>query len=115
MIPWALIEISLGDWRTATYLLVIWGVIALFRRVAEPRFLGSQTGLHPVLSLLSIFVGMKAFGVLGMILAPTILLVILCVCASGVFDGVVYDINLAFQDLTAFLRNQKPRDSHKDS
>ena len=115
MIPWAIIDISLGDWKSATYLLIIWGVIALFRRVAEPRFLGSQTGLHPVLSLLSIFVGMKAFGVLGMILAPTILLVILCVCASGVFDGVVYDINLAFQDLTAFLRNQKPRDSHKDT
>ena len=50
----------------------IWGVIALFRRVMEPKFVGDQTGLSPILSLVSIYVGMKLAGVLGMILGPTV-------------------------------------------
>lgn len=111
MVPWAIVDMIIGDWKTAVTLLIIWSVIVLFRRLAEPRFLGSQTGLHPVLSLLSIFVGMKAFGVLGMILAPTLLLVVINVARSGVFHAVVSDISLAFQDLTALLkhREDKPR------
>ena len=36
--------------------MLIWGVIAMFRRVAEPRFVGDQTGLSPILSLVGIYV-----------------------------------------------------------
>lgn len=109
MVPWAIIDMIIGDWKTAVTLLIIWSVIVLFRRLAEPRFLGSQTGLHPVLSLLSIFVGMKAFGVLGMILAPTLLLVVINVARSGVFHAVVSDISLAFQDLSALLKHREDK------
>lgn len=107
MVPWAIIDMVIGDWKTAVTLLIIWSVIVLFRRIAEPRFLGSQTGLHPVLSLLSIFVGMKAFGVLGMILAPTLLLVFINVARSGVFAALVADVSMAFQDLTALLKHRE--------
>lgn len=109
MIPWAILDMVLGNWETALMLLAIWTVILLFRRIAEPRFLGSQTGLHPVLSLLSIFVGMKAFGVWGMILAPTLLLVVINVAASGVFAAFTADVSLAFQDITALLKH-RPED-----
>ena len=73
MVPWAFIALFMGDLSTAVELMVIWGVIALFRRVMEPKFVGDQTGLSPILSLVSIYVGMKAGGVLGMILGPTVL------------------------------------------
>lgn len=114
MVPWALVDLVLGNWKTSVVLMVIWGVIVLFRRIAEPRFLGSQTGLHPVLSLLSIFVGMKAFGVLGMILAPTLLLVAINVCRSGVFDSFAADVSLAFQDLSALLHTKPKGDAATD-
>ena len=58
LVPWAVICFALGDWKKGTALLIIWGVVCIFRRLAEPKALGSQTGLHPVLSLLSIYVGM---------------------------------------------------------
>lgn len=109
MVPWAVVSMVLGDWKTAVSFLIIWSVIVLFRRVAEPRFLGSQTGLHPVLSLLSIYVGMKAFGVLGMILAPTLLLVAISVCASGVFDAFTSDVAMAFQDIRSFLEHKRKK------
>lgn len=107
MIPWAIVDMALGRWQEAAFLLVVWGIIAVFRRVAEPRFLGSQTGLHPVLSLVGIFVGMKAWGVLGMILTPILFLVIINIFRSGVFDGFRDDAISAFQDLSAFLENRR--------
>ncbi len=75
MVPWAVVALFTRDFSTAVYLMVIWGVVAMFRRVAEPRFVGDQTGLSPILSLVGIYVGMKVAGVAGMILGPILILV----------------------------------------
>ena len=55
MIPWAVIDLFTGNLRHAIELMVIWGIIALFRRVGEPKAVGDQTGLPPVVSLISIY------------------------------------------------------------
>lgn len=109
LVPWAVICFALGDWRKGSALLIIWGMVCIFRRLAEPKALGSQTGLHPVLSLLSIFVGMRTFGVLGMVFGPAVLLVIINICRSGVLRGVMDDLSLAAHDISALLKNR----SHK--
>ena len=46
---------------------VVWGVVCVFRRVAEPKAVGSQTGLSPILSLVSMYVGMRLAGVDGVV------------------------------------------------
>ena len=56
------------------FLLVLTFVLFLFRKLAEPKIVGDQTGLHPLLSLMSMYVGMKLAGILGMILSPIIML-----------------------------------------
>lgn len=106
LIPWGAVVLFSGDTRNAVELLVIWGVIALFRRVAEPKVVGNQTGLSPILSLLSIYIGMQTAGVMGMIFGPVILLVVINVCRAGVFDGVVADVRLAAGDIRAILRSR---------
>ena len=55
MVPWAVIALFTRDYPTAIEMMVIWGVIAMFRRVMEPKFVGDQTGLSPILSLVSIY------------------------------------------------------------
>lgn len=110
MVPWAVIDLVLGDWGTAAYLMVVWGIIVLFRRIGEPKFVGSQTGLHPILSLLSIYVGMRVAGVLGMVFGPVLLLVIINICSSGFFDGVMTDLSRASRDISAILRGGRNQD-----
>ncbi len=106
MVPWAVVSFFTQDLRTAVELMAIWGVILLFRRVAEPKVVGNQTGLSPILSLVSIYVGMKVAGVWGMIFGPVVVLVIINVCRAGVFDGPVADVRMAVADLRAVLRNR---------
>lgn len=104
MVPWAVLDLFMGNYRHAIELMVIWGIIALFRRVGEPKAVGHQTGLPPVLSLVSIYVGMRLAGVLGMILGPVVVLVVINIGKSGVFDGVLADLSLAAGDISALLK-----------
>ena len=107
MVPWAVIALVMGDYPTAIRMMAIWGVIAMFRRVMEPKFVGDQTGLSPVLSLVSIYVGMRLGGVGGMILAPIVVLVFLNLAQAGLFDGVRRDLTTAVDDIAAILAGSK--------
>ena len=111
MIPWAVVELLVGDYFRAVVVIVIWGAVALFRRVAEPKFVGDQTGLSPFLSLVSIYVGMRLAGVVGMILGPVVTLVALNLLGLGLLDGWKADVSLAVRDTTAVLcreRDEEP-------
>lgn len=106
MIPWAAVDLLTADYRHAINLMVIWGIIALFRRMAEPKIVGDQTGLSPILSLVSIYVGMQVAGVGGMILGPVLCLIVLNIYRMGVFAGSISDLRLAATDLSALLQNR---------
>lgn len=106
MVPWAFIDLLTGNWTHAVGLMVVWGVVCVFRRVAEPKAVGSQTGLSPILSLISMYVGMRLAGVLGMILGPVLCLVAINVARTGVFDGLTADLALAARDTAALLRRK---------
>ena len=107
MVPWAVISLIMGDYPTAIRMMVIWGIIAMFRRVMEPKFVGDQTGLSPVLSLVSIYVGMRLGGVGGMILAPIAVLVFLNLAQAGLFSGIHRDLSIAMDDIAAILDGAK--------
>ena len=104
MIPWAVVDLIIGNYVGGIQLLVIWGIIALFRRMGEPKILGDQTGLSPILSLLGIYVGMKVGGVLGMIVGHLLLLVLINLAKLGIFRPVMDDLSMAFRDIAAILK-----------
>lgn len=104
LVPWAVIDLFMGQYERAAGVMIIWGVVALFRRVAEPKFVGNQTGLSPIVSLISIYVGMRVAGVVGMILGPVLTLVALNLLGLGLLDGTKADFCLAVEDAAAILR-----------
>lgn len=103
MVPWAIIALLSHRHHTAIAVAVIWGIITIYRRIAEPKIVGEQTGLSPVLSLFSIYAGMKLGGILGMILGPALMLITINLCRSGIFRGAWYDIRAAVMDVAAIL------------
>ncbi len=104
MVPWAVVDIIVGSYTHAAQLMVIWGIIALFRRLGEPKILGDQTGLSPILSLIGIYVGMLVGGVLGMIVGPLLLLVLINLAKLGIFSPVIGDLSAAASDVAAILK-----------
>lgn len=68
--PWAIVCFLLGKTGMGIGLLVLWGVCALVRQLLEPKLIGGGLGLHPLVSLVAMYAGLRLFGVAGMILAP---------------------------------------------
>lgn len=103
LLPWAAADVVMGEFRHAVGLAAVWGVVTLFRRLAEPKVLGDQTGLSPLASLVSIYVGMRLGGVLGMVLGPVVCLVAVNLYRSGVLDPTLGDVRMAAADISAIL------------
>lgn len=70
IIPWAAVELIRGNMGYGVGLLVIWGITGIVRSVIEPRIVGRQMGVHPLISLITMFVGTKLFGFVGFVILP---------------------------------------------
>lgn len=66
MIPWTIIAALQGNYPLAIGLLIIYLAITIIRNIIEPKIVGKQIGLHPVVTLISMFVGAQLFGVIGL-------------------------------------------------
>ena len=70
LIPWGIVSLLLGDVSLGIGLLVLFGITELVRQVVEPRLVGHMLGVHPLLSLFSLYLGARLFGILGLLLGP---------------------------------------------
>lgn len=72
--PWTLFYLLSGDMAMATELGILTAVLLIIRRTLEPKVMGSQIGLSPLSTLISMYLGLKLFGVLGFFIGPVILI-----------------------------------------
>lgn len=70
LIPWSLVAFLQGDRFLAFGLLGLYAACAVTRSVMEPRLLGKQLGLDPLVTLIAIYAGYRLWGFPGMLLAP---------------------------------------------
>lgn len=82
LIPWGIFELIRRNYRLAIGLIVMYAVIAVVRQVSEPKIIGANFGIHPLLTLFSMYLGLSLFGFTGMILGP-----VAAVTVKGVFSG----------------------------
>lgn len=72
LIPWAMILCILGKSGLGAGVFVLYLVITVVRQTLEPKVIGQQVGLHPVVTLLCIFAGAQLIGILGIFTFPVI-------------------------------------------
>lgn len=82
-IPWAIISFVTGDIFFGIGLLVIYSIIAVVRQIAEARILGQSIGIHPLATLIAIYVGLRIFGVSGFFIGPGFLIVLKAIHRTG--------------------------------
>lgn len=70
LIPWSVICLLQGQGARGAGLLGLYAVVWLVRSVMEPRLLGKELGLDPLVTLLSMYAGYKLLGLPGIIFSP---------------------------------------------
>ena len=79
----------------AIVMLILQAVVFVTRQILSPRVMSSQLGLHPLLTLIGIYVGNKIMGLMGMIVFPILALLLVSFYKSykdaGSWDNIIND------------------------
>ncbi len=68
--PWILGAWFLGQHVLALKLLLVLLAVALARQILEPRLVGSNMGVHPLVAVIALYIGIRLFGASGVIIGP---------------------------------------------
>ena len=91
LIPWAVILAVIGNYPLAAGILILYVIITVVRNSVEPRIVGKQIGLHPLLTLIAMFTGVSLAGLPGLILLPMAVMIFVNMEKNGaihIFGGV---------------------------
>lgn len=88
LIPWAIYEMATGSLALGIGLASLFIVVAGTRQFIEPKVLSSSLDLDPLSTLISLFVGFKLFGFLGLIIGPLSLVLGMAFYRTGVFKDI---------------------------
>ncbi len=95
--PGAVIYFIMGNPSIAVGYIIIYLCVNFMRQIMQPKILGTQIGLHPLLILISMYIGLKCIGFLGMIIGP-----ILAVLLKAVYQA------SETVDIDKLLKKSKP-------
>ncbi len=86
LIPWGAAAFLTGSRAFGAGLIVLYLLYAAARYFIEPKVIGSKVGIHPLLSLFSMFLGLKLFGFFGIIVLPLTASVLTVLHKNGVIS-----------------------------
>ncbi|ADU74266.1 sporulation integral membrane protein YtvI [Acetivibrio thermocellus AD2] len=89
LVPWAIYEFLTKDIRMGVSLLILYVIVLVIRQMIEPKVVGEQIGLHPLMTLITMYLGMKFFGLPGLILGPIVTLIF-----KNIISGMIKHKNL---------------------
>ncbi len=76
VIPWAIVELVLQNYYLGIGLFILYFVVVVVRNIIEPRIVGRQIGLHPIITITAMYAGLKLFSVAGLLMGPLLAITI---------------------------------------
>lgn len=70
LIPWGFVRLLQEDNLQAVGLFCTYGAALITRTVLEPKLVGHQLGLDPLVTLVAVYIGFRLWGIPGLLLAP---------------------------------------------
>jgi sporulation integral membrane protein YtvI len=84
LVPWAAYSFFVNDNdHLAIGLLIMFGLITIIRRIIEPKILGSSLGISALAALVSLYIGFKLLGFMGLIIGPAIVIIYEALRSAG--------------------------------
>lgn len=76
LLPWSILSFILGNLKIGVGILLLYLFVTAVRQTIEPKIVGKQIGLHPIVTLVLMYVGAQLMGVLGLLLLPILATII---------------------------------------
>lgn len=89
-LPWIIWEFATGHTSMGVSLLLLYVIISVVRQFLEPKIVGDNIGLHPLATLVSLYIGLQLGGFFGMIMGPVLVVIIMACYRVGIFDSIAW-------------------------
>lgn len=109
MIPWAVYEFFMGDYKMTVALIVIYVITQAVHQLLQPKLVGDSVGLNPLVTLFLLYIGYRMGGILWMILAVPIGMVLINMCQAGAFDYIFDDVKILVDGILGLREEPKER------
>lgn len=86
LLPWSLILLITEDYRRGAVMFVVYLIVVIVRQFIEPKIVGEHVGLHPLVTLMAMFVGSKLFGGVGLFGLPICCAVLVQLESAGILN-----------------------------
>ncbi len=86
---WAAVCFLTSDFMRGIGLIIIYLCVIFTRQMIEPKIVSSKIGLHPILTLMSMYIGYRIFSIGGMIFGPLTLMLVISLYRAGFFNSII--------------------------
>ena len=76
LVPWSVYHLLFGEIRLCVGLVILFVVHEIIRQFIEPKIIGKNLGIHPILSLFLLYAGYFVFGLFGLLLIPVLSVIV---------------------------------------
>ncbi len=84
LVPWMIVSLVNGHTYMGIVIGILYGVITVVRQVIEPKIVGHQIGLHPLITLILMYVGARLMGLYGLLIMPILATVLVKLDDEGI-------------------------------
>ena len=102
--PWAVYSVLMGRYVEGIVLVIAYFVTLIIRRLIEPKLVGDSFGISPFLTLVSMFIGYRLIGMLGLIVGIPAGMLLKGLIDAGIFESQIRGIRILAEDIREYRK-----------
>lgn len=75
-IPWIILDLVKGEFFRAFTISVMYTMLLISREILEAKMISKRLGLHPLISMVAMYLGFQVMGLTGLIVGPLVFLMV---------------------------------------
>ena len=111
LIPWSIFSFITGDIKLGFAILILYVIVLAVRQLLEPKLISQKIGVHPLVTLVSMYSGFKLLGIVGFLIGPIVMIILKNVFSKELENGFFREI---FEDTTQIKPSTNEPDDTKN-
>ena len=112
LIPWSIFSFITGDIKLGFAIFILYVIVLAVRQLLEPKLISQKIGVHPLVTLVSMYSGFKLLGIVGFLIGPIVMIILKNVFSKELDNGFFREM---FEDTTQIKPSaNEPDDIKKD-
>ena len=111
LIPWSIFSFITGDIKLGFAIFILYVIVLAVRQLLEPKLISQKIGVHPLVTLVSMYSGFKLLGIVGFLIGPIVMIILKNVFSKELDNGFFREI---FEDTTQIKPSTNEPDDTKN-